>query len=222
MKKLNVLTAGAFSVILFFVACGGSNGSAENKDEAASAEPVMNESYGVNIAIDPSKSTIRWRGEMLGMYAHEGTIALKEGYIYEENGQLVGGSFRVDMKKMQPTDENYKPAEGKSKEKLVEHLSSPDFFSVDSFPIALFDIIEVGENTLKGNLIIKDIKHPEVVRNFEITEVDGEKRLSGTLTFDRQKYKVSFKHPVQEMVLSDSISLDVQVETTGHPMGKKG
>jgi len=66
---------------------------------------------------------------------HYGTIALKEGLI-RIDGERINGSFTVDM-----TDITDLDLEDASFAKmLITHLSSDDFFSVQSFPEATFSV----------------------------------------------------------------------------------
>jgi hypothetical protein len=111
-----LITAG-----FFLVACGGGQQQKEQSEEGTVNEVAteVSATYGLNL----DESGIHWKGEMMGMYSHEGTINFKEGELQVEGGKLSGGHFVVDMQSMVPTDENYKPEEGKSKDKLVGHLS---------------------------------------------------------------------------------------------------
>ncbi|MEZ5007234.1 MAG: YceI family protein [Chitinophagales bacterium] len=156
--------------------------------------------------INLEASTVHWKGQMLKMYSHEGNIALKEANLLMADGKLAGGSFVVDMTTITPTDDNYNAAEGKTAEKLVGHLSSPDFFDVANHPTASFEIKTVNENSAVGTLTVRGKTGEETIQNITMNE-DG--TVSGTLTFNRKNYDVAFDHPMKEMVLSNDIELDI-------------
>lgn len=159
-------------------------------------------------SVDLEASTIQWKGEMLKMYSHEGTIDLTEASILMADGKLAGGSFVVDMTTITPTDNNYNPAEGKTADKLVGHLSSDDFFDVANHPIASFEIKTVTDNTATGTLTVRGKQGEETVQNITKND-DGS--ISGTLTFNRRNYDVAFTHPMKELVLSNDIELTINL-----------
>lgn len=176
-----------------------------------SAESEMEETAVENFTVDATASKVMWRGEMLGLYSHEGTVDFTEAKLEMENGELTGGSFTVDLTSITPTDEAYNPEEGRSKEKLVGHLSSPDFFAVDSFPTATFVIESVEGQTATGTLTLRGVSNQEKVENITMMEEDGKKVMMGTLTFNRMKYNVSFEMPVADKVLSEDIQLNIKL-----------
>ncbi|MCB2219168.1 MAG: YceI family protein [Bacteroidetes bacterium] len=194
---------------LFIASC--SNNSETNTD---SASADSNETLKIsNVEIIPSDSRVFWKGEMLGIYSHSGTVDLTSSDIKLDNGKITGGSFTVDLSTMIPTDENYNPEEGSTPEKLVGHLSSPDFFDVENHPTAKFEITRVDGNTAYGMLTVRGKTNEEKVENINIREMDGNVVISGDLAFDRKKYDVSWDSPVQDRVLSNNI--EVKVELVG-------
>lgn len=162
--------------------------------------------------VDVENSVVTWKGEMVGMYSHQGTVAMDAGALFVENGEVTGGKFSVNMTSINPTDENYNDAEGRSRAKLVEHLSSDDFFATSVHQASTYYISEVSGEKAIGQLTVRGKSGQEEIRNlvFEI-QPDGSLVGSGILVFNRQNYDVAFKHPLQEMVLSDNIELNVKV-----------
>jgi polyisoprenoid-binding protein YceI len=191
-------------VVLLFAACGNKKNTTAVETEIATETDSTGTAQAVNLAA----STVHWKGEMLKMYSHEGNITLTEGSVNMAGDALVGGSFTVDMTSITPTDKNYDAANGKTAEKLVEHLSSPDFFDVANFPTATFEITSVSGNTATGTLTIRGKSGEETIQNITKNE-DG--TISGTLTFNRKNYDVAFDHPMKEMVLSKDIILDIKL-----------
>jgi len=190
---------------LFISSC---NQQPETTTETSTSLKLEDGSY----EVDVQNSEIVWKGEMVGMYSHEGTILLDAGTILVENGQVIGGKFGVNMTTINPTDDNYNDAEGRSRSKLVEHLSSDDFFATSIHQSSTFYISELSGSNAKGQLTVRGKTGAEEVKNlvFEI-QPDGSLLGSGQLVFNRQNYDVAFKHPLQEMVLSDNIELNIKI-----------
>ena len=208
MKKIPLLLTIAAVGSLFLASCGGTSEPEATTDITEEVAVVTTEP-----SIDAATSTVNWTGEMMGMYTHNGTVTVKEAKVTMAGDKVAGGSFVVDLSTITPLDKNYDVAKGNTPEKLVEHLSSPDFFDVANHPTASFEITEVAADgsSAKGNLTVRGITNVETVKN--ITLADG--TLSGTLTFDRTKYEVAFSHPVKEMVISNDIALVIALKVAG-------
>lgn len=198
MKTSKLILAGIAGVAML-ASCGGNT---EVKEETTEVKEMKHDG---TFMIDDENSTVMWKGTMMGMYSHEGTVPFKSGNLVFAEGKITGGEFVVDLTSIQPTDDKY--SEEKTKEMLVGHLSSPDFFDVANHPTAKFVVKSGTENSLTGDLTIRGKTHEET---FNITEHNAEAhQMKGTLTFDRTKYDVNFKHPMQEMVLSNDIELNI-------------
>jgi polyisoprenoid-binding protein YceI len=128
-----------------------------------------------------------------------------------KDGQITGGSFIADMSTMVPTDKNYNPEEGSTPEKLVGHLSSDDFFAVEQFPTAKFEIKNVVENTATGMLTVRGITNEEKVENITMAQEGDKVRITGDLVFDRKKYDISWDSPMKDRVLSNDIELKIEL-----------
>lgn len=219
MKKMTLSAATVIGAFLLF-SCGGPDQSNEqnnnNGKDTATTETSLEDAEikRENFTLNLDSSRVLWSGNMIGLYSHEGWVKLKEGNIEVSNGKISGGTFVVDMTSITPTDENYNVEEGNTKEKLVEHLSSDDFFLVSEYPTATFEITgaDINNNQLTGDLTIRGITHEETIENVKFNREEG--TASGDLVFDRSVYDVKFKHPAQEMVLSDDIELHIQLHTT--------
>lgn len=211
MKKIK-LSLACFIAAGMLVACSGnSENTAENTDTDTtqiSLEDAELENEEMLVNIDESK--VLWEGTMLGVKSHTGWVKLKEGNIVVTDGEISGGSFVVDMTSITPTDSGYD--EENTKEKLVGHLSTGDFFLVEEYPTSTFEITgaDMDNNKLLGNLTIRGITHEESIDNVKFNREAG--TASGELTFDRTDYDVNFKHPAQDMVLSNDISLKIQIK----------
>lgn len=191
--------------------CGGGHDHS-NEAETAAEETAAVET--VTKSVDPAGSTVNWVGKMIGIKAHNGTIALKEGSVTMEGEKVVGGNFVIDMTTITPLDENYAPdgsAQG-TRAMLVGHLSSPDFFAIEAHPTASFEVTGTNEDgSVAGNLTVRGKTNPETVTNVVV----GDGTVSGTLVFDRKKYDVAWDSPMKDAVLSDDIELQVELKIAG-------
>lgn len=146
----------------------------------------------INFKIVSSNSNVEWTGRKV-TGAHNGTIGIKEGNFILNGGKVKEGKIVIDttsIKILDVTD----PA---TNTQFAGHLASDDFFSIDKFPTAIFDILsvkEIADRTfyLEGNLTIKDITHTV---GFEATVENNRNviTLSGKLVIDRTKYDIRFR-----------------------------
>jgi polyisoprenoid-binding protein YceI len=192
---------------LFMVSCGESAPAAEETETTSQATTG-------NYTVDVANSVIKWKGTMLGIKYHDGTMKLREGQLVMNEGQVVGGSFTADLTTMVTTDDNYNEEDGSTPDKLLGHLASPDFFDVANHPTATFTINEGMGTSANGALTVRGNTDTEKINNIQVTEVDGAITASGTLTFDRKKYNVQWDSPMKEAVLSNDIELMVELRAT--------
>lgn len=203
IRNLTIISAVAFGMF----ACG------EKKSETTTVQTeekteVMEK---VTYTVDNSSSTVMWSGGTAGamIYGHSGLITISEGTIEAEGRNIVGGSITIDMNSINPTDSAY--TEENTPEKLVGHLASGDFFMVDSFPTASFEIKSMEGDVITGILTVRGKSNEEQVTNVVVEETESGLNTSGKLVFNRQKYDVAWAHFMQDVVLSDEISLDIDL-----------
>ena len=189
---------------LGIVSCGGGSGeSTDGQDSVAVESPAVEETT-VNVNLETS--VVGWKGTMMGMYSHSGTVKLTNGTVTMAGNAISGGSFTVDLSTIAPTDSNY--SKDNTKEKLVGHLGSPDFFDVANTPLATFEITGSDESgNVMGNLTVRGKTNPETVTGVMFDEATG--TITGTLVFNRQNYGVAYKSTMKDMVLSDDIELKI-------------
>jgi len=207
--KLSILSAAAAAVVL--VSCGPSAEELAAAREKAVADSLAAEaSKEVTYTVDAAASVVKWEGNMTGVkaYGHNGELKLINGSLTTKGGTLIGGSFTADMKSIDPKDDGYSaehPREG-----LIGHLSSPDFFDVTTAPTASLKITSVEGNTANAELTLKNKTNTEKITDIVVTQnADGTVTASGKLTFDRQKYGVSWTNPAKDMILANDIVLSV-------------
>ena len=207
MKKLIKPFLG-LSLVAAMVACGGGEKKMEEKKEEKMEEKT--EAVEKTVDVNLAESKIMWEGSMLGVKSHSGNIKLTEGKLMMKGSEVTGGKFKVDMKTINPTDSSY--SEDKTPEMLVGHLSTADFFHVDSFPTASFVIksSNMQENTITGDLTVRGLTKEEKIEDVKIDSENGE--ATGKLTFDRQDYNVSYSTGAKDFVISDDIELDIKLK----------
>lgn len=144
-----------------------------------------------SLSVNVEKSNIVWNGyKVTG--SHTGNIQLKSGKLDFEGDKLVGGNFEIDMTSITCTD-----LEGEYNQKLVGHLKSDDFFSVEKNPTAKFVITQVvsrgtpGDYKIVGDLTIKGItKQIKFFTN--VKEENGQKVATSEIKIDRSEFNVRF------------------------------
>lgn len=204
MKAKSLFFPVAIATGMFLGACqdNGKNSQAGNEEKV-----LENGNYQVN----KNKSTVAWTGEMVKVYKHSGIVDLKETQLEIENGEIKGGTFVVDLTTMVATDNNYNEKEGSTPGKLIDHLRSSDFFYVEKYPTASFKIEKTEGPTVYGTLTVKGISNQEKIEKIQVQNNDNSKNIKGTLVFDRKKYDVSWDHPMQDMVLSNDVEVDINL-----------
>ena len=168
--------------------------------------------------INTEKSQISWVGHKV-TGKHEGTINIKSGSFTYEGDKLVGGSFIIDMASIICTD-----LDGEYKGKLEGHLKSADFFGVDKYPTAKFEITKVvhrgtpGAYKIVGNLTIKETTK-EIKFNAEVAKSDDIVKAEGAMVVDRSDYNIkygsgSFFDNLGDKTIYDEFDLNVMVVTS--------
>ena len=132
MKKSVIIAAIGFLAI----SCAG-----EKADQATTGEAQE-----VNVLADAVKvlldegSLLEWRGfKTYTGSSHNGTLGLGKSYFALNGDVVMGGAILIDLNKLDVTD-----LRDRKRESLIEHLRDADFFYVDSFPTALFEITAVN------------------------------------------------------------------------------
>ena len=147
--------------------------------------------------IDVAESRVEWQGRNL-LNKHFGQIDLKGGKLLFDEGQIVAGEFRLDMRTMTCRDLQGDP----SHDVLIAHLMSDDFFDVDLFPEARFAILKTeriagatpGAPNLavQGELTLKDVTRPvEFVATAGFT-AEGKAAAQSAFVMDRTHWGVLY------------------------------
>lgn len=171
---------------------------------------VYAQSYEVNI----EESVIEWHGKKIGG-KHDGFIQLKSGSLELEGNQIVAGRFVVDMTSISNTDLT---DEGRN-QRLVGHLKSDDFFGVETYPTAHFEVVQGskftnGKATLTGDITIKE--NTERI-SFDVVKT-GE-AYTAEVEIDRSKFDVrygskSFFNNLGDSAIDDIFVLRIKIVLT--------
>jgi polyisoprenoid-binding protein YceI len=195
-------------VMLTLASCGGET-APTSAPTAVSAPSVMKGD--ATLTIDATSSKLLWKGEMLGLYSHNGQINFTSGKVNLKDGKIISGEAVIDMNSIKPLDDAYEATGQKTKEGLVGHLSSPDFFDIANNPTASFAITSISGNSGKGNLTLRSTTLEETIQDIVITPQGESVKINGSVTFDRTKYGVKFAMPVKEKVLSNDIIMNFEI-----------
>ncbi|MEQ9375469.1 MAG: YceI family protein [Imperialibacter sp.] len=193
----------------FLTACGGGNATTESSAETAATEEVAAMTY----TVDPTSSVVAWKGEVAGVYGHNGVIEVANGSVIAEGTQLTGGDITIDMTSIVPLDSaSFKDEEGRRASDLVGHLSTGDFFLVEEFPTATFTIKSQEGSKVTGDLTIRGKTKEETMELSSMEVTDGGLSAEGVLVFNRQDYDVKWVHFMKDMVLADNIEIKVSIK----------
>ena len=214
MKKqfFNLLTIVALAVAV--VGCKNKADEANTSDaEAATVAKSTSQKYTANVG----ESSILWKG-FKPTGSHEGTIAIESGVFTTNDGKIHSGTFLIDMASIAVTDI---PVEEEGNANLTGHLKNADFFDVEKFPSAAFEITGLeekdGKSMLSGNLNLKGVKNNIT---FPVTVSESGDMLTLTseaFTIDRSKWNVqygskSFFDNLGDKFINDDIELKINVK----------
>ncbi|MBC7451850.1 MAG: YceI family protein [Cytophagales bacterium] len=178
-----------------------------SSEKPAETTVAVDSTAEVTYTVSTEGSSVLWEGSVIKAHKHFGTLKLTEGTFTLKGTQVVAGTFTTDMKTINPTDSGYNKEH--PKEGLVGHLGTAEFFAVDSFPTAKFVIKSFEGNTVTGDLTLRGKTNEEKVTDIVVDTTAGVVKATGKLTVDRQKYGVSYKSAMKDMVLSDELKLEV-------------
>ncbi len=208
-----------FTVLMVSSVIISCKNKAEEAETKAAEEATEAKSSSVKYMVNTGESTISWTG-FKPTGKHNGTINLESGVFTVNNGSIESGAFLIDMNSIVDLD---MPADNEMNAKLVGHLKSADFFDVEKFPSASFEVTGIAENEgkmmLSGNLTLKDKKN-NVTFPVTLSE-DGNTYTitSETFTIDRSKWDVkygskSFFDNLGDKFINDDIELQITVKAT--------
>lgn len=162
-------------------------------------------------SVDLATSNLKWTGSDVTGKTHYGSLSFTKADLELKRGDLVGGTFEIDMTTLKVED-----LTGEWADKLAGHLSSDDFFSIDKFEKAFLLLNDVskmrdGSFHAKADLTIKGITHPAEVH----FTPNGKEGFTASMTFNRALYDVKFRSGSFFENLGDKLILDdIKLEAT--------
>lgn len=197
-----------FALAMFVFACGSSDTKVEAEEAGEVAEATVTSMV---YDVSTEMSTINWTGgKVLDIGdKHSGTVKISEGSLAVEGGKLTAGNFTIDMTSI--TDEDLAGSEGQAK--LEGHLKSPDFFSVEEYPTATFEITSVEAvegsaemtHNITGNLTMRgETKQITIPAN--VAMEDGKiTAITPEFTIDRTEWNVMYGSDKLEGIAKDKV-----------------
>ncbi len=163
-----------------------------------------------NYTIDTVKSVLKWDIRKVTGSGHSGTVDIKSGTLLISDEQIKEAKVLMNMNTVVNTDGK----DGKPSERLVGHLKSDDFFSVEKHPIAEFKLtgsepFTDGQGKVYGRITIKGITQPV---NF-VAHKNGN-TLTAKFNIDRTLFDVrygsgKFFNDLGDKTINDEFEVDI-------------
>ncbi len=200
-------------IATFMVSC--------KKEQPISSESneVTTTQNGETYNLDTENSKVEWKGYKVvksDNTSHFGIIKFESGELTVKDGILESGKFVANMNSLESIDLK---DDAEQKGKLEGHLKSGDFFEVQKYPTATYQITKVAASTngdyntvLEGNLTIKDITKP-VKLNANVFVKDGIVTIATEPTdINREDFGVKFAMPLENGILKNEVTLQVLIK----------
>lgn len=131
---------------------------------------------------EPGASRLTWTGYAeAGSYAPSGSLRLRQGTFEYDGRSIRRGRCEVDMQALRHDNST-----------LEKHLRGNDFFAVERFPTAVFELDKVERGQATGRLTLRGITKPLRFPLTVAAAANGELRLQGVATVDRTQFDVKF------------------------------
>jgi polyisoprenoid-binding protein YceI len=137
--------------------------------------------------LDSSASTLHYSAERIVGRSHTGTVSLFEGTIEFIAGELASGGFVIDMTTITESENNTR---------FLGHLSSADFFDVETYPTSKFIITNLIKNSdgtyqVTGDLTLLDSTN-EITFPATLTNNEDSANVEARITIDRTRWGVIY------------------------------
>jgi len=166
--------------------------------------------------VDTKASKVYWVGKKV-TGEHKGYLSIDNGQVYVSNNKIVGADVNLGMNSIECTD-----LTGEWKDKLIGHLKSEDFFSVEKYPNASFKITSIKSSEsgqqVVGDLTIKGITH-EISFPAKVSVASEKVTASGTASIDRTKWDIkynsgSFFSNLGDNMIKDEFEIKFELEAS--------
>lgn len=188
------------------------------KDKVETTTPTS----GLNFKVDAANSKFEWVGTK-PTGSHSGTVTITEGTLVADSTKLTGGSFVIDMKSIKATDQD-----STMNAKLTGHLLNDDFFAVDKFPTAKFEITEVKDAAdadkvkmadanavITGNLTVKDVTK-SISFPAKVTISGNEINAITEFNIDRTQFNITYNsdESIKDNFINKEINFKINLKAT--------
>ena len=184
MKNTILIFAMFFGLLLSLNSC---KDKAKEAETSEAEEVAVEQETAIKYVTIPAETTITWTGHK-PTGSHTGTIKVSKGELSLENGDIQSGNFTIDMASLKDSENNAK---------LEKHLKSADFFEVETYPNATFEITDMDstadKSMISGNLTLKDTSNNISFPIAVATSGDTLTVTSDKFTIDRSKWNVKFQ-----------------------------
>lgn len=188
------------------------NSETEDKAMVGEKEEIVSGTY----VVDVEQSTAEWTAskKIVTDWVDSGTISVQEGRVEVAEDMMVSGKLVFDMSSIAVINTG---AGEKGNASLEKHLKSADFFEVETYPSATFEITKVtpaqtaNSYLATGNLTIKDISN-EITVPLTAYSQDGALMIEGSVDVDRTLWNIKFGSDkffdnLADNVINDEFSL---------------
>jgi polyisoprenoid-binding protein YceI len=209
-----------FAVVTLIVSATSCKNESKEVKTTEAENVVEAQATSAKYLTNAETSIIEWIGSKPTGSKHNGTINIESGVFTVSDGKLESGTFLIDMNSIVNLDI---PADKKGNANLVGHLKSADFFDVEKFPSAAFEVTGLeevdGKMMLSGNLKMKDIENNITIPVSTISEGNNFTLTSESFTIDRSKWNVkynsgSFFENLGDKLINDDIELKITVKAS--------
>lgn len=219
--KTNNLIFALIAGVVMLSACTSTEGEKADVGEAKEVKEAQADA--LVYAVDSEKSKVHWVGtKPTGQ--HHGTVGVSDGTLKVKDGVVESGVFTINMTAIVVDD--IEDAENNAK--LTGHLKSADFFNVEQFPTAKFEITALtkyeGEaiegvqptHSVSGNLTMLDITKG-VTFPVSIQVSDSETVVtSPQFIINRTDWKITYKSnsvfdDLKDNFINDEIGLKIEL-----------
>ncbi|MCC6460954.1 MAG: YceI family protein [Saprospiraceae bacterium] len=179
-------------------------------------QPVSTEGA---VTLTVTEGTVNWSAKKAIGNPHNGTINISGGELLVNQGQLLSGSVKMDMRTIAVTNLN----DGGEKATLESHLKDKDFFDVNNHPEASFTVVEVLPSNLssfnwvvRGNLTIKGNSHMVNVPVRMSTDGNTLEAESALFIINRTQWGINFRSGMlgtaKDKIVEDVVPLSLKIK----------
>lgn len=213
-KRIILSLFSALSLSIAAVSCSGSSRSSSSvtASDSLSASQLVDS---LKLQVDSTASFLTWKGFKPGG-EHFGKLPVTSGEVSIVDSRLFGGNVTIAMNGIIVED-----LQGEMAAKLKSHLENEDFFEVQTYPTARFELtgipaegIDIANiKELQGNLTLKDVTKNITIPITKIESVDGGTKITSAIfTINRADWNVkygskSFFSGLGDKFINDEIEL---------------